>query len=118
MLNALLVLLLYQLAGEVLARALSLPLPGPVLGMVLLFATLFLRNGIPPALRTTAETLLQHLALLFVPAGVGVMVHLSLLRSQWLPIFTTLILGTLLTMSITALALNGAIMLSKRREHP
>jgi holin-like protein len=115
MINALLVLLVYQLIGEVLARTLSLPLPGPVLGMLLLFATLFLRGGIPTPLRATAETLLQHLALLFVPAGVGIMVHLNLLRNHWLPILATLILGTLLTMSVTALILNSALSMTQRR---
>jgi holin-like protein len=115
MINALLTLLAYQLAGEVLARSLGLPLPGPVLGMLLLFATLFLRGGIPPAVRTTAETLLQHLSLLFVPAGVGVMLHLSLLRSQWLPILGALGFGTLFTLSITALTLNGALALTRRK---
>lgn len=114
MINAVLVLLVYQLAGEVLARALTLPLPGPVLGMLLLFATLIVRGGIPSALRTTAETLLQHLALLFVPAGVGVMVHLSLLQTHWVPILGALALGTLLTMGVTALTLHGALAIRRR----
>lgn len=117
MLNALLALLVYQLVGEVLSRALGLPLPGPVIGMLLLFGTLFVRNEIPAALRSTAETLLSHLALLFVPAGVGVIVHISLLQRQWLPILATLLLGTLLTMSVTALLLQAALRITRRGKH-
>ena len=74
MLGALTLLLSYQLAGEVVALALGLPVPGPVIGMAMLFATLIARGSAPPALRDTANGLLAHLSLLFVPAGVGVMV--------------------------------------------
>ena len=61
-----------QLAGELIAAAAGLPLPGPVLGMVILFAGLMFR-GLPRGLATVADALLGNLSLLFVPAGVGVM---------------------------------------------
>ena len=74
MLNALTLLVLCQFAGEVAARGLGLPLPGPVLGLIFLLAGLLLRarlgRGGPPAeLKTTAQGLLNHLGLLFVPAA-------------------------------------------------
>jgi holin-like protein len=76
MLNALtLILLVFQLIGEVLAQLFALPVPGPVIGMALLFVALALRGGPSVELRDTAQNLLQHLSLLFVPAGVGVMLH-------------------------------------------
>ena len=66
MIVALTWLLLYQLTGEILAHVLDLPVPGPVIGMALLFMTLVIRGHgdrpIPKALQETASTLLQHLS--------------------------------------------------------
>jgi len=109
MLRAITVLLLYQLAGEVIALALSLPVPGPVIGLALLFATLVIRGAVADDLRDTANGLLTHLSLLFVPAGVGVMVHLHRLDKEWLAIFTALIVSTVLTIAVTALVLRAML---------
>ena len=76
MLAALATLLVCQLAGEVIVRALSLPLPGPVIGMALLFVLMLARAPIAKGIDETANTLLKHLSLLFVPAGVGVVQNL------------------------------------------
>lgn len=102
MLVGLLILLGFQLAGELVVVSLSLPVPGPVMGM--LFLALFLllaRRGVSEHLRQVADTLLSNLALLFVPAGVGVMVHLDLLARQWFVIGLTLVLSTAITMGVT-----------------
>ncbi|WP_216636368.1 CidA/LrgA family protein [Chloroflexus islandicus] len=71
MIDALLGILLFQLIGEVVSRGLNLPVPGPVVGMLLLFAILRWRGGPPEALSNTAHGILANLPLLFVPAGVG-----------------------------------------------
>ena len=72
-------LLLLQVAGEVFARGLHLPIPGPVIGMLLLMPALAV-----PAIRepvaVCADFLPGHLSLLFVPVGVGVMSHLELIQ--------------------------------------
>lgn len=102
MLDALAILLLCQLAGEVVVRALALPVPGPVLGMTMLFVGLAVRRQVPEPLRETAQGLLAHLSLLFVPAGVGVMLHLARIRAEWLAILAGLIGSTLLTLAVTA----------------
>lgn len=113
MIGAFIVLLGFQLVGEVVARALGLPLPGPVIGMLLLFVALLVRGSAPESLRETANGLLRHLSLLFVPAGVGVMTHIALLRSAWLPILLTLALSTLLTLAITALTMRWLLRLPR-----
>jgi holin-like protein len=105
MINALLILLLYQLAGEVSVRALGLPLPGPVVGMLLLFATLLIRGRLPMALQQTSQTILANLSLLFVPAGVGVMVHLDRIRADWFPLLIALLFGTWLSLALSAITL-------------
>jgi holin-like protein len=107
MLGALTLLLVYQLAGEVIVLALDLPVPGPVIGMLLLFLTLLLRGGAGAPLRDTANGLLSHLSLLFVPAGVGVMVHLSRLGDEWLAIAAALVGSTVITIAVTALVMRA-----------
>lgn len=99
-------LLVCQLIGEVVVRGLGLPLPGPVLGMALLFAGLLLRGGVPEPLQTTSRALLDNLSLLFVPAGVGVMLYLPLVAEEWLPLGAALLGSTLLTVAVTALLLS------------
>jgi holin-like protein len=105
MLAALTVLLVYQLVGEILVVTLHLPVPGPVVGMTLLFVTLIVRGAVGESLRHTANGLLRHLSLLFVPAGVGVMAHLGRLTDEWWPIAVSLVVSTLVTIAVTALVM-------------
>ncbi len=105
MLGALTLLLLYQLAGEVIVQFFTLPVPGPVVGMALLFATLVIRGGVPEDLRSTANGLLGHLSLLFVPAGAGVMMHFSRLGDEWPAIVVALIASTAITLAVTGVLL-------------
>lgn len=107
MLPSLTILLLCQLAGEVIARLFKLPIPGPVIGMMLLFAGLVIRRGIPENLEKTGTTLLSHLSLLFIPAGVGVTVHLKLLADEWLPIAVALVVSTVVTLAVTGLVMQA-----------
>ncbi len=103
MLQSLTLLLVYQTVGEAASRSLDLPIPGPVIGMMMLFATLVMRGGAPANLRETANGLLTHLSLLFVPAGVGVMIHFERIRGEALPIVASLVGSTALTIATTAL---------------
>ena len=103
MLESLAVLLFCQLIGELIVLFLDVPIPGPVVGMFLLFLGLLIRGQIPEPLSQTANGLLGQLSLLFVPAGVGVMTHLTLLGNQWLPLSASLIISTLLTIAVTGL---------------
>ena len=102
MLGFFIILLVCQLAGKVLVIATGLPLPGPVVGMAVLFAGLVLRGGIPKGLDQMADTLLSHLSLLFVPAGVGVMLHARLIGAELLPIAGSVIISTMVTIVVTA----------------
>ena len=103
MLPALTLILTCQLAGELVTRFFGLPLPGPVAGMALLFGLLAIKRSVPPEIGAVSDALLKHLALLFVPAGVGVMAHFDLLGQDWLPISVALVGSTLATIAITAL---------------
>ncbi|MFZ7090940.1 CidA/LrgA family protein [Primorskyibacter sp. 2E233] len=77
MIRVLCVLLLFQLGGETISRALGLSVPGPVLGLAGLFVTLLMLPRLAHYMRETVTGLLSHLSLLFVPAGVGVVAHLD-----------------------------------------
>ena len=105
MLGAITLLLVYQLAGEVIVQLARLPVPGPVVGMLLLFLTLVWRGGTPAGLRDTSQGLLSHLSLLFVPAGVGVLLHFGRLGAEWLPVAVALVVSTVLTIGVTALVM-------------
>jgi holin-like protein len=73
--------------------------------MLLLFITLIARKGVPDTLRGTAQQLLSHLSLLFVPAGVGVMLHFGRIGQEWLALAVALVVSTVLTMVVTALVM-------------
>jgi holin-like protein len=107
MLGAITILLLFQLAGEVLAQVFSLPVPGPVIGLALLLTTLVLRGSTPHEVQRTANGILGHLSILFIPGGVGVMLYLPRLADEWLPIVASLVLSTVLTLTVTALVLRA-----------
>jgi len=102
MIHYLALLLSCQLVGEVLSLTLGLPIPGPVIGMLLLFIGLLIKRGVPQGLSRVAEGLLEHLSLLFVPAGVGVMLHASLLAEQWAALTVALVISTALTLVVSA----------------
>ncbi|NQW02255.1 MAG: CidA/LrgA family protein [Rhodospirillales bacterium] len=91
-----------QLIGELIASATGLPIPGPVIGMALLFCGLLLHGKIPEELGGVGNALISNLSILFVPAGVGVMLHVKLIGTELVPISVALVVSTLLTIAVTA----------------
>jgi putative effector of murein hydrolase LrgA (UPF0299 family) len=105
MLEYLTLILACQLIGEFAVSTADIPFPGPVAGMILLFIFLLIKQEIPDELGNVAGALLNNLSLMFVPAGVGVMVHFELLGTDALPLSIALVVSTLLTIAITALVM-------------
>jgi putative effector of murein hydrolase LrgA (UPF0299 family) len=110
MLRALAVLLVCQLAGEIVTRSLGLPLPGPVLGLVILVALLLLfarhRGVVPDTVDDTpigrvSNGLLATMGVLFVPAGVGVIQQLGPLGQYGLALAAALLVSTVTTLVVT-----------------
>ncbi|MGD0109328.1 MAG: CidA/LrgA family protein [Rhodopila sp.] len=103
-----------QLVGEALRQTLHLPLPGPLIGMVLLTTLLVARGSagpaaeraIPPSLLSAANGLIANMGLLFVPAGVGIIAELDVLRREWLPILAGLVVSTVLGLVVTGLVMH------------
>lgn len=113
LIRGLAVLLVFQLIGEAVSTSLDLPIPGSVLGMGLLLLALGLGIVRLEWLQAAADLLLSHMALFFVPAGVGVMVHFDLIAREWLPIIVATGVSTFAVMAATGWTAKS---LSKRRE--
>jgi holin-like protein len=83
------------------ARGLQLPVPGPVVGLLFLFLVLWFRSSTPANLTEAATALHSHLSLLFVPAGVGVMLYFPALAREWLVILVAIVVSTLVGLGVT-----------------
>ena len=116
---ALLTLFGCQLAGEILHRVFWVPMPGPVTGMVLLTLILLRRPAaMPESLAASARVLLQNRGLFFVPAGVGVVANVHLIRQEWMPICVALIGSTCLSLLATACTVDFLRRRSQHRPNP
>jgi holin-like protein len=102
MLEALATLLAFQLIGEALAYATGLPVPGPVIGMALLFLAWPWLQRLHDRLGSVSDSLLANFGLLFVPAGVGVMLHAGLIALWWAPLLAGVVVSTAVTMLLAA----------------
>ncbi|HVI06486.1 MAG TPA: CidA/LrgA family protein [Sphingomicrobium sp.] len=102
-----LTLLICQVIGELVHRIAGLPLSGPIIGMVILLSWMIVRGGPSTGLRSSADSLLQYLSLLFVPAAVGVIAYMPVLQRQWLPITVALFASTILGMGAAALTMQA-----------
>jgi holin-like protein len=102
MLRSLTILIVCQFVGEVIVRVTDLPLPGPVLGLVLLLGLLIVRGGPDEEMKGTSSVLLRHLLLLFVPAGAGVVTQLNVLGRNLPAAIVAIVVSTALGLAVTA----------------
>jgi len=115
MLRSLATLLVFQCLGEGVSYVFALPVPGPVIGMLLLFAFVMTRPAAADSLEPTALELLRHLSLLFVPAGVGIMVSAQALRGEALAVVASLVVSTVAGIAVTALVTRALLRRQRRR---
>lgn len=125
MLISLGVLLLCQLIGEASTRAFDAPVPGPVIGMVLMLVMMVLRERLAPVLpnevsdgtlEKTSTGLLSHLSLMFIPAGVGVVQRLDLVVQYGFSLFIALFLSTAIALLCGVAAFRLVARLMEERE--
>lgn len=107
MINGFIKVLLFLLLGEVVSFLLPVSIPGAVIGMVLLFLWLAIRDDEDTELVGFTTLLLRHLSLLFIPASVGIMVHLDYLTREWLAILGAVLISTLASIIVTAFIAKG-----------
>lgn len=112
MITGLLVLIVFQILGEGLSLWLNLPIPGAVLGLLLLLSSLRLMSGLWPKawLESTQQVsghLINHLSLLFLPAGVGIFFLPEAINAQWPAVLAAMLGGTFLAMLLTSWLFRG-----------
>ena len=108
MLNSIFIILLFQLMGELIQKFFEFSIPGPVIGLIFLLSVLLIikkinkkHEAFDTNLVISAENLLIYLPLLFIPVGVGVVMHLSLLEENLVSVLLVIVFGTLLTLALT-----------------
>ena len=105
MIRGLIILLGFQGAGEIVSRLFSLPVPGPVIGLVLLLAFLIRRGKVDSPIETVASALVKNLGVLFVPAAVGVVLYLPQLKANFWAISIALTVSVAATIAVSAAVL-------------
>ena len=128
MIASLALILLCQLAGEAFVRGAGLPMPGPVIGLMLLLVLLLLRDRFAVLARgplqgdgveSASRGLLANLSLLFVPAGVGVVQKLDLIVDHGIAFLGVLVVSVLITLLVTvATFLVASRMMTRGGESP
>lgn len=105
MLHAFALLLVCQVAGDVFVQLSGLPLPGAVVGLMLLLGGLLVLGRVPQGLDQCANGLLPHMMLLFIPSVAGVMQHFERVAQEWRPFLIASIGGTFVTLIVTTVTL-------------
>lgn len=94
-------ILIFSLIGEFVSSAINLPIPGSVIGMIILFIFLELKLIHMKKIERVGEFLLDNLGILFVPAGVGIMVKFDFIKEIWLSFFIIAIITTIISLIVT-----------------
>ena len=120
MLKSLFIIFLFQLVGEAIQKFFEINIPGPVIGLILLllFFIFFLKSNsskkIKKQISETSHQIISYLSLLFVPIGVGVVMHINYLGDNLFKILAIIIIGTLSTLVFTAFVMEKIINLQKK----
>lgn len=116
MLYAITALFAFQLLGEAIVQLTGLPLPGALVGTLLLLAALLLHGRLPESLEKAAGVLLQNMMLLFIPVIAGVMLEFDRLSREWQPFVIACVAGAAITFLATALTFRWCLERQRARE--
>ena len=121
MLKNIFIIFFFQLIGEIIQKYFNLPFPGPIIGLILILILLltvkrlgFFTNTVDDVTKT-AEQLISYLPLLFVPIGVGVIIHLSFIETDLILVLAVIFLSTVATIGFTAFVMEKLTLLLKKR---
>ena len=121
MLKSLFIIFFYQLLGEAIQKIFEINIPGPVIGLILLllsfiifFKKLTHSKKIIKEISLTSNQIINYLSLLFVPIGVGVVMHINYLGDNLFKIFSIITIGTLATLVFTAFVMEKIINVEKK----
>ena len=120
MLRSLFIIFFFQLLGEAIQKFFEINIPGPVIGLILLLLVfIFFIKSAPPfrkikkEISETSHQIINYLSLLFVPIGVGVVMHINYLGDNLFKILAIIIIGTLSTLVFVAYVMEKIINLEK-----
>ena len=120
MLRSLFIIFFFQLIGEAIQKFFEINIPGPVIGLILflLVFIFFIKNASPfrkikKEISETSHQIINYLSLLFVPIGVGVVMHINYLGDNLFKILAIIIIGTLSTLVFVAYVMEKIINLEK-----
>ena len=110
MLKGIFIIFFFQLIGEVIQQYFGLLIPGPVVGLILLLIALICTKGtsspviavLSTSISQSADGILGYLSLLFIPIGVGIIMHLQYLENNILSVMAVILIGTVLSLGLTA----------------
>ena len=121
MLKSLFIIFFYQLLGEAIQKIFEINIPGPVIGLILLLLSFIIfskkfthSKKIIKEISVTSNQIINYLSLLFVPIGVGVVMHINYLGDNLFKIFSIIIIGTLATLVFTAFVMEKIINVEKK----
>jgi holin-like protein len=120
MLKSLFIIFFYQLLGEAIQKIFEINIPGPVIGLILLLSFILFSKNIKQSkkiikeISLTSHQIISYLSLLFVPIGVGVVMHINYLGDNLFKIFSIIIIGTLATLVFTAFVMEKIINFEKK----
>ena len=120
MLKSLFIIFFYQLLGEAIQKIFEINIPGPVIGLILLLSFILFSKNIKHSkkiikeISLTSHQIISYLSLLFVPIGVGVVMHINYLGDNLFKIFSIIIIGTLATLVFTAFVMEKIINFEKK----
>ena len=121
MIKSLFIIFFFQLLGEAIQKIFEINIPGPVIGLILLLLSfIFFSKKLTQSKKIIKEIsvisnqIINYLSLLFVPIGVGVVMHIDYLGDNLFKIFSIIIIGTLVTLVFTAFVMEKIINLEMK----
>ena len=115
-LRQLLIILIFSFIGEILHSLIPIQVPASIYGLVLLFIALLTGIIQLPQVKEAAKYLIEIMPLMFIPAGVGLLVSWGNLKSILVPVLLLLVASTILVMGVSGKVTQGIIQRSKRKE--
>ncbi len=98
-----LILLLFYFAGQVISYFIGGFIPGNIIGMILLFCALYFNLLKPARIKSISTGLTRNMAIFFVPAGVGLLESLDLLKQYWFSITVVSAISTIFVIVVVGL---------------
>ncbi len=103
MLKAFLFIFLFLGLGELIVYFIEIPVPGNILGMILIFVALKLKMIKLEDVKPASDKLIQYLMLFFVPFGVGLLAYFDFIKAHWMVLAIAAGVSTLITLYVTAI---------------